>query len=166
MNIYKYDIVFQEIPHHISLAFYVCGCPLKCSGCHSPELWTEKNGYPLNAELFIKLVRRYKDRITCVLFMGGEWHEGELIEFLQLARAENLLTGLYTGLEAITPRLEKNLDFVKIGPWRQELGGLSSPRTNQVLWDLRSNIILNELFQNNSGGKHDSSHTKTDSKEN
>ncbi|WP_374030665.1 4Fe-4S cluster-binding domain-containing protein [Bdellovibrio bacteriovorus] len=85
MNIYKYDIVFQEVPDHVSLAFYVCGCPLKCPGCHSPELWTEKTGTPLTTELLQQLITRYRGRITCVLFLGGEWHETELCHFLKSA---------------------------------------------------------------------------------
>lgn len=146
MNIYKYDILFQEVPGEISLAFYVCGCPLHCKGCHSPELWTEKNGERLEMENFENLLRRYAGYISCVLFMGGEWHPGQLNQFLKRARQENLKTALYTGLEKLSSSLSENLDFVKLGPWRQELGGLSSPGTNQVFWDLNRQQVLNHLF--------------------
>lgn len=147
MNIYKYDIVYQEVPHQISLALYACGCPLKCPGCHSPELWSEKTGSPLSAERLQSLLERYRTRISCVLFMGGEWHEAQLIKFLQQVKAQNLLTALYTGLTEVSPQLEKNLDFLKTGPWRYELGGLDSPQTNQIFRDLRTQQVLNHLFQ-------------------
>lgn len=146
MNIYKYDIVFQEVPDHISLAFYVCGCPLRCPGCHSPELWTEKNGTPLTDELFETCLNRYIGKISCVLFMGGEWHEAELIRLLGKAQSRGLETALYTGLESVSAELEKSLRFLKTGPWRSELGGLSSPHTNQVFRDLKYNLKLNHLF--------------------
>nr|BFD60154.1 hypothetical protein CKG001_22610 [Bdellovibrio sp. CKG001]BFD66280.1 hypothetical protein HAGR004_13020 [Bdellovibrio sp. HAGR004] len=149
MNIYKYDIVFQEVPHHISLALYVCGCPLKCPGCHSPELWTEKTGTPLTTPLLQSLIEKYRHRISCLLFLGGEWHESELCEFLQLGRSHHLKTALYTGLEKVPQRLEQHLDYLKTGPWIQARGGLSSPTTNQVFRDLNTGKVLNHLFQHN-----------------
>lgn len=148
MNIYKYDIVFQEVPHHISLAFYVCGCPLKCKGCHSPELWTENTGFPLTMKLYVELLQRYQEKADCILFLGGEWCLEELKNYLQLAQAKGFKTALYTGLEVVSPTLLKLLDFVKVGPWREELGGLESPATNQVFYDLSNNLKLNHLFQN------------------
>jgi len=147
MNIYKYDILFQEVPNEISLAFYVCGCPLQCKGCHSPQLWTDKNGQPLTLNLYHQLLDRYRGYVSCVLFMGGEWHLNELIHFLEIAGKKNYKTALYTGLEKIPPQLQTHLDFVKLGPWRQDLGGLSSVTTNQVFLDLKRNKILNYLFQ-------------------
>lgn len=149
MNIYKYDIVYQEVPGHISLALYVCGCPLKCPGCHSPELWTEDTGTPLTADRLEALLSKYHKRISCLLFLGGEWHLTELIELLQQARRYQLHTALYTGLEQVPPQLERELDFLKTGPWKRELGGLASPGTNQVFRDLRNNLVLNHLFQDN-----------------
>lgn len=147
MNIYKYDIVFQEVPGHISLAFYVCGCPLKCPGCHSPELWTEKSGFALTLALFSTLLDRYQSKADCILFMGGEWHQKELIELLSVARRRHYKTALYTGLEKVSAELESSLNFLKTGPWKAELGGLSSPTTNQIFKDLTNNAVLNHLFQ-------------------
>lgn len=147
MNIYNYDIVFQEVPDHISLAFYVCGCPLKCPGCHSPELWTEKSGFPLTQGLFLHLLNKYKGKADCILFLGGEWHQTEVVSFLKEAREHGYKTALYTGLERVTGELESQLNFLKTGPWRQELGGLNSPTTNQVFKDVTSDTILNHLFQ-------------------
>lgn len=149
MNIYKYDIVFQEVPHHISLAFYVCGCPLKCSGCHSPELWPERFGTKLSRGGLELLIKKYHNRISCLLFLGGEWHESELCKFLQLGRSYQLKTALYTGLEQVSERLEKNLDYLKTGPWIQARGGLASPTTNQIFKDLNTQQTLNHLFQHN-----------------
>lgn len=146
MNIYKYDIVFQEVPNEISIAFYVCGCPLRCPGCHSPELWTEKSGFPLTDTLFQDILNRYRTRATCVLFLGGEWHIKTLTSYLQFARSQGYLTALYTGLEAIPAPLERELDFLKTGPWRAELGGLESPTTNQIFMDLRNRTLLNFHF--------------------
>lgn len=146
MNIYNYDIVFQEVPDHIALAFYVCGCPLQCPGCHSPELWTEKSGFPLSIPLYQNLLDRYQHRVDCILFLGGEWHPHELLQFLKQARLRNFKTALYTGLDDISISLKEELNFLKTGPWKRELGGLSSPNTNQIFRDLNTNEILNHRF--------------------
>ncbi|MEK2646637.1 anaerobic ribonucleoside-triphosphate reductase activating protein [Bdellovibrio sp. BCCA] len=147
MNIYRYDIVFQEVPNHISLAFYVCGCPLRCPGCHSPELWTEKTGVPLTMSFYRTLLLQYQGKADCILFLGGEWHSRELVEFLKEARTADFKTALYTGLDDVTTEIKSHLTFLKTGPWRAKLGGLSSPTTNQVFRDLTTNTVLNHLFQ-------------------
>ena len=46
------QIVFQEIPNEISLAIHFTGCPLKCKGCHSNDLWSPASGYDLDALKF------------------------------------------------------------------------------------------------------------------
>lgn len=147
MNIYKYDVVFQEVPNHISLAFYVCGCPLKCPGCHSPELWTEKTGTPLTLPLFSALLKQYQNKADCILFMGGEWHPHDLVGFLKEARRLHFKTALYTGLDDISDSLKEHLTFLKTGPWIASRGGLNAPTTNQVFKDLTTNTVLNSLFQ-------------------
>lgn len=147
MKIYKFDILFQEVPNHISLAFYVCGCTLRCPGCHSPELWSERNGFALDEEFFQSLLSKYSKKISCILFLGGEWRPTELVRFLTLAEEAGLKTALYTGLDDIPSSIKSHLDYLKCGPWTAALGGLSSPTTNQIFWDVKSNLKLNYLFQ-------------------
>lgn len=135
MNYLKHDIVFQEIPGEISLAFYITGCSLRCHGCHSPELWNAQNGQPLTTKRIAELLRRYGSHLSCVLFMGGEWEPEALIEHLELVRRHHLKTALYTGREReeLPDALIAHLDILKTGPWKAELGGLNSPTTNQKL---------------------------------
>lgn len=142
MNYYKYDIVFQEVPGEISLAFYMTGCPLRCAGCHSTALWNAKNGQPLSTELLEKLLTQYEGYISCVLFMGGEWEAHELQTFLDLLENRNITRALYTGreLHELPPELVRRLDILKTGPWRPELGGLDSPHTNQKLHYLKEKL--------------------------
>ena len=147
MKIYKFDILFQEVPNHISLGFYVCGCRLRCVGCHSPELWSEQNGFTLTEEFFKSLLLKYSDKISCILFLGGEWHPKELTDFLSLAEQANLKTALYTGLNDVPQTIKAHLDYLKVGPWTEALGGLASPTTNQIFWDVKNGRKLNHLFQ-------------------
>ena len=149
MNFYDFQVVFQEVPGEISLCFSICGCPLRCEGCHSPFLWKEESGKPLIHEKFKAFLVKYKDLATCVLFMGGEWHEEELIQMLKTAKDMSYRTCLYTGLDAVSKPILKELNWVKTGKWNSKLGGLSSVTTNQKFIEIKTNSIKNNLFIKN-----------------
>lgn len=148
MKFFKYDILFQEVPNEISLAFYIVGCPLRCKGCHSTELWdSSPYGDVLDDEFFTQLLNKYQGYASCILFLGGEWEQERLIELLGKAHVYGYKTALYTGLTEVPQNLATVLDYAKTGPWRSELGGLNSPTTNQEFWDLKKHEKLNHLFQ-------------------
>jgi len=146
MNYFQKDVVFQEVPGEISLSYFICGCTLRCSGCHSPFTWNERTGTPLTMTAFKEALCQYKGYLSCVLFMGGEWHESELIEFLQYARTMGLKTALYTGLETLSDKLKDELTYLKTGPWISSLGGLDSPVTNQRFIQVETGECLNAAF--------------------
>ena len=149
MNYYDFQVVLQEVPGEISLCFSICGCPIKCEGCHSPFLWKEENGSVLTTEVFTKVLQQYENLATCVLFMGGEWHENQLVDLLKLAKNKHYKTCLYTGEEAVSNLILKELDWIKTGKWNSSLGGLDSERTNQKFIEIKSNTINNNLFIKN-----------------
>jgi len=146
MRYYQKDVVFQEVPGEISLSYFICGCPLHCKGCHSSFTWSEGMGKLLTQESYDETLKRYEGYLTCVLFMGGEWHEQELLIFLKKARERGLKTCLYTGLEDVSDALKHNLTYLKTGPWIAELGGLDADTTNQRFIDLSSGDCLNTSF--------------------
>ena len=86
------QVVLQEVPGEISLCVSVTGCPLRCKGCHSPFLWKKGTGSALTDEVFVAALERYKNMLSCVLFMGGEWEAEALIHKLQIARSYSLHT--------------------------------------------------------------------------
>jgi anaerobic ribonucleoside-triphosphate reductase activating protein len=148
MRYKDYDIVLQEVPNEISLSFTITGCRLSCDGCHSPYLWKEGSGEELTPEIFIEIVNKYKSLISCVLFMGGEWEADKLIKLLIISRKNGLKTALYSGLEYIDYDIFEKLDYLKLGPWVKELGGLSSEITNQKFINVKTSENLNHLFRN------------------
>jgi anaerobic ribonucleoside-triphosphate reductase activating protein len=143
------QIVFQEIPNEISLAIHFTGCPLKCKGCHSNDLWSPASGYDLDALKFDQIVTQYSKYISCVVFMGGEWQLTSLIEMIHVTKKHGKKIALYTGLQfdEIPQVLISNLDYLKYGPYIPELGGLSSKTTNQRLINLTTNEELNSFFK-------------------
>ena len=147
MRFYNKQVVFQEVPNEISLAYSITGCNLRCKGCHSPFTWKVNTGTPLDVLSFEKDLEKYGKLISCVLFYGGEWHEDDLVHLLTIAKERyGLKTCLYTGLDNVPERIKEKLDFLKIGPWKQELGGLQSPQTNQQLIDLQNGESMNHYF--------------------
>lgn len=128
-----YGITFQEVPDEVSLVINISGCPYKCEGCHSDYLWEYEGNYLLD-DLY-RLLKEYEEYITCVCFMGGDQNSRELQRAIDMVHSKNLKVCIYSGrkfsshgrdyLEMFAP------EYYKIGNYDKNLGGLTSPRTNQ-----------------------------------
>lgn len=149
MYYHSFRVVLQEVPNEISLCFSISGCPLHCKGCHSPHLWKDGSGKLLTIEEFKNILITYKKYATCVLFMGGEWHEKKLIKTLKIAKENNYKTCLYTGEKDVSSKIKHELTWLKTGSWNAILGGLQSKETNQLFIEVGTNTKLNHLFIKN-----------------
>lgn len=141
MNYSYPQILVTEVPGEITLGISVSGCQLGCKGCHSTETWNSNFGEVLNIEIIDALIKKNKG-ITCVLFYGGEWDDN-LIDMLKHIKSKGLKTALYSGLDFTIDYLVKYLDYYKIGPYIEKLGGLSSKITNQLLFKVEGNALIN-----------------------
>ncbi len=132
-----YDIVFQEIPDEVTLAINLSNCPHNCKGCHSPQLMQDI-GEHLNQKAISGLLDKYGKMITCVCFMGGDASPCEverLAAFVQEISQGRLKTGWYSGREKLVDGCKvENFNFIKLGPYKERLGGLNSKTTNQRLF--------------------------------
>ena len=143
VKVASYDVVFQEIPGEVTLALNLSNCPCHCPGCHSPHL-AEDIGEPLDEQLLDALIEKYSGLITCVCFMGGDANPAEvarLAEHVQrpTSNDQRLKTAWYSGrtrdLNNPNDLIDlKVFNYVKVGPYIEELGGLKSPTTNQRLY--------------------------------
>ena len=161
LKVASFDIVFQEIPGEVTLALNLSGCPCHCKGCHSKHLW-EDIGEPLDEKLLIGLLDRYGSQVTCVCFMGGDREPEEvarLAEYIKnhpssaATHRSALRTAWYSGRPDLPESLSEQrstgeaacqcnglsgaagpFDYIKLGPYIEELGGLKSPTTNQRLY--------------------------------
>lgn len=136
-------IVFQEIPDEITLAINISNCPCHCEGCHSSYL-AEDIGEELN-DLALNRLLIKNQGITCVAFMGGDSDPSEINEFARKLKVHtNLKVAWYSGRQELSKDIElKNFDFVKLGPYIEELGPLNSKTTNQRFYEVLSPSITN-----------------------
>lgn len=146
MKVERWDVVHQDLPLFISLAFYVKGCQLKCEGCHSPELWHLKGGIELTLYLLDSLLTKYEGMIDAVIFYGGEWDKA-LPTYLKHIQSKKLKTCLFTGESDVSLDIKASLDYLKVGKYVKALGGLDSLNTNQQLIEMSSGTILNDLYR-------------------
>ena len=133
LKYYNYDIVFQEIPDEVTLAVNITNCPHRCVGCHSPHLHLDI-GEALNAETLDTLLAKYGRQITCVCFMGGDRLPKEVEALARHLRQHTKLKVAWYSGNDIMPRYASLFDYVKIGGYHEELGGLNSRTTNQKLF--------------------------------
>lgn len=128
-------ITFSEFPDEIALCINITNCPFHCPGCHSPEL-----RYDIGTELTFEELDRLintNEGISLIGFMGGDF-DPEFINSLALyvvLKNKGLKVGWYSGRDKIPECIDTDwFDYIKIGPYIKELGGLDSPTTNQKMY--------------------------------
>lgn len=145
----NYDIVFQEIPNEVTLAVNLSNCPNFCKGCHSPYLW-KNTGEVLSENAINSLLEKYGNAITCFCFMGGDAAPQEverLSVFLRLKTKGRLKTGWYSGKNNFpTDCSLKNFDYIKLGPYLKDLGGLDSATTNQRFYKIEEGKMIDITY--------------------
>lgn len=135
MKYVNYDIVFQEVPNETTLAINISNCPCKCNGCHSSYLM-QNIGSELDELSLAGMVDKYKQHITCVAFMGGDADVDGVMHLAQwLKQHYPLKVAWYSGRSDMSAQLTPQwVDFVKVGPYKKECGGLNNPHTNQKMY--------------------------------
>lgn len=150
-------ITLSEVPGKTSLVIEFYNCKQHCKGCHSKHLWdTYRAGedykracLSLTGILALTegVMKQYED-ISCILLMGGTTNGIPLAGLQTLVESLYKEWGcpiaLYSGLpEEETPMSEManwyGLYYLKTGDYREELGGLENPKTNQKFYQKEFN---------------------------
>ena len=140
------NVTFQEVPDEISLTISISECPMRCEGCHSQYLQCA-TGVKLTKEILEKHLKKYGDFVSCVLFYGGDWKEEKLLEALKLVKRKGLKTALYVGSKDVSNALKNYLDYLKVGAYNKDLGGLKEKTTNQRFYFVPTNKDITYKFQ-------------------
>lgn len=130
----NYQVVFEEIPDKITLAFNITNCQHKCPGCHSPEL-RKDIGDELTTDLIDEAIGKNYG-VNCVCFMGEGNDRERLLELIRYVKNKhNLDTALYTGSDNFDDKeIIDNLNYLKIGRYDEKLGPLNVKTTNQRMY--------------------------------
>lgn len=138
---YQYaKVTFQEIPDEITLCIAISGCEIHCKDCNQKSLWKDE-GKELTREELNRLINSNKG-ISCVCFMGEGENMAKLWYYVKIAKENcNLKTAMYVGKDLITTMEDYGfflncLDYLKVGSYISNLGGLDSKTTNQRLYSI------------------------------
>lgn len=145
-------IVFEEIPDRVSLAVNITNCQNNCIGCHSPELRLN-NGIELTEEEIDKLIGENYG-VDCFLFMGEGKDRERLIELAKYIKHNyNLKVAIYSGRNNVEFDFYEVFDYIKVGEYKEEYGPLNKETTNQRLYEITSNNVIDitSKFWNKSG---------------
>ena len=129
-------VSFSEIPDEITLCINISNCPNNCPKCHSKYL-KEDIGEELTIGKLMDLIKENRG-ITCVCLMGGDANPeaiNQLAVSMRLISWTAIKTAWYSGKDYISPDVDiNNFDYIKIGPYVDALGPLTSKTTNQVMF--------------------------------
>ena len=143
-----YDVVFQELPNEVTLAINISNCPNRCVGCHSAYLMDDV-GNLLTEQALEELLHKYGKTITCVCFMGGDREPhavAQLARWVKTQFAFTLKVGWYSGKQTLPEVFDSQwFDYVKVGPYVPELGGLNHKTTNQRLYKITETGTLEDI---------------------
>jgi len=132
------EITFKEVPGKICRCFSISNCGLHCKNCHSPELQGD-NGEELTPEKLLNFIKQDKRVVDCYVFLGEGNDKKCLKSLLELCKENNLRTCIYSGKDNFDlTEFLGILDYLKLGPYIEELGGLDKPSTNQRFYEIDS----------------------------
>lgn len=142
LRYHNFDIVFQEVPGEVTLAINISNCPNRCKGCHSPHLM-EDRGEVLNQRRLSSLINRYGTAITCVCFMGGDNDPKDVERLAVWVHQQGIKTAWYSGKQDFYSHCSPiNFDYIKLGPYIENLGGLGTPYSNQRFYKVENGKMI------------------------
>ena len=100
-------------------------------------------------EFLKSLIGKYSAAITCFCFMGGDAEPDEVERICRLVKScfPGIKTAWYSGRESIPEGFDiRVLDYLKLGPYIEALGGLKSPETNQALYRIGEDSPMERIF--------------------
>ena len=156
-------ILFQEIPDEITIGFTLLGCTRHCKGCHSSKYWDinldPEIGYTFYVTNIIRDVysNPMNNAATTVCFFGGDWNCSSFFDVVldfkydmyRNSSYHKYKLAWYTGLDeykAINDITIELFNYIKVGEYNKELGGLRSKTTNQKLFKTRELTDITSRF--------------------
>lgn len=131
------QVTFSEVPDEITLCINITGCKIGCKNCHSPYLAGDV-GEELTCEKLEELIQT-NNGITCIAFMGGDNDPMNICSLARYIKSfyPNIKVAWYSGKQELPKHfLLEEFDYLKLGPYIEELGPLNNPNTNQQMFEV------------------------------
>lgn len=127
-------VVFAEVPDEVTLAINISNCPCQCKGCHSSYL-AQDIGTELTFNEIRKLVKK-NSGVSCIALMGGDAEPKRINDLASfIMHHYSLKVAWYSGKQELSKYIDfGNFDYIKLGPYIEELGPLNSRTTNQRVY--------------------------------
>ena len=141
-------VTFSEVPDEITLCINITGCKIGCKNCHSPYL-AEDIGNILNLQALTSLIDS-NSGITCVCIMGGDANPSKVDDIAQDIKEyyPKLKVAWYSGKQELSKDINLEFfDFIKLGPYIEELGPLNSKTTNQRFYKIENNKLIDITYK-------------------
>ena len=119
------DIIYNDFTagDGVSLTFFVQGCPIRCKGCHNPELQSFGGGYLFDGEVLNNIIKGLTangiQRNLCI--MGGE----------PLCEENKFLT--YMVIEKVKSELPNTPVYIWTGYTLEDIANRNDDRVNKIL---------------------------------
>lgn len=130
------QITFREVPNLVTRCFSISNCGGDCFYCHSPEL-RDDVGDELTNNILHSYFRQDKDTVDCYVFLGDNQEPKRMLEILKLCKENGYKTCLYIGKNTTNWEYLRYLDYLKLGPYVNDLGGLECKTTNQRMYKIQ-----------------------------
>lgn len=130
-------VVFSEVPDEITLAISISNCPGTCKGCHSP--WLRKDVGESLTKTSVRELLEKNNGVTCICFMGGDRDIESLKQLIKWTKENypKIKTAWYSGLDYLKDKeITKYLNYLKLGSYKESMGPLDNPHTNQVFYQV------------------------------
>ena len=137
MKLFANNITYIEVPNLICRSFSISNCGGNCRFCHSPEL-KDDIGEEFTNEILEKFFKIDKDTVECYVFLGDGQEPDRMIELLKLCKENGFKTCLYIGKSTTKWEYLRYLDYLKLGSYKYEFGGLDKSTTNQVMYKIEN----------------------------
>lgn len=126
------QVTFAEVPDEITLCINITGCKNGCKNCHSSYL-AQDIGTELTFNEVRKLIKK-NSGISCIALMGGDAEPDKVNTLASFItnHYNSIKVAWYSGRQELSDSIDLfNFDFIKLGPYIEELGPLNSKTTNQ-----------------------------------
>mgnify|MGYP004560971903 FL=1 len=143
------DVVLEEIPDRVTLAVEITNCQGSCPGCHSPFLRRDI-GEELTEEALDRMIED-NFGVNCLLFLGEGNDPAALLRLASHLRIAwpGVEIALYSGRKDVEAEIKEAFDYVKVGPYVEDLGPLNEKTTNQRLYHRGEDITSRFWRKNN-----------------